>query len=97
MSPGIVWIAGFGNDKFGINEGIDSKAVDAAAFFMLGLVVVIIALVAAFAVSMARRARRPDQTLKFLNELDDGGNAMKPGAPPTAGPQWQKPDDWWTK
>ena len=54
-------------------------------------------LVAAFAISMARRARKPNQTLKFLDELEDGGNALKPGAPPSGGPSWQKPDDWWSR
>ena len=97
MSAGIVWIAAFGSNKFGVSEGADSTAGDAAALFMLGLVVVVIGLVAAFAISMARRARKPNQTLKFLDELEDGGNALKPGAPPSGGPSWQKPDDWWSR
>jgi hypothetical protein len=97
MSPGLAWMAAFGNDKFGVSEGVDSTAGDAAALVMLGLVVVVVGLVAAFAISMARRARKPDQTLQFLDELDDGERPVKANGARPAAPPWQKPDDWWTK
>ena len=93
---GAVWLAGFGNEKFAIAEDARSNAGDAAALFMLGLVAIVVLMVVVFAITMARRARKPDHTLEFLDDL----NGSEPTAtPPAAGPNatWQKPGDWWNK
>ncbi|MGI8605453.1 MAG: hypothetical protein ACR2OZ_20965 [Verrucomicrobiales bacterium] len=89
--------SGLGHEKFGVSEGVRAGAAQAAALFMIALTVLIIGLVVAFAVTMARRSRKPDQTLKFLEDLDvDERNPVPPAASRTAQP-WERTADWWRK
>jgi hypothetical protein len=76
---------------------------EGAAATMLAVIMVVAALVGFCAWSVARRSRRPDATLEFLEDLDRARrrrppptrkrtNASEPGMPP-----WEKPADWWKK
>jgi hypothetical protein len=77
---------------------------EGAAATMLAVIAVVAALVGFCAWSVARRSRRPDATLEFLEDLDrarrrrpppptrERTKASEPGMPP-----WEKPDDWWKK
>jgi hypothetical protein len=80
------------------------SAAEGAAATMLAAVVLVVALVGFSAWILARRSRRPDPTLQFLEHLD---RSRKPSPPPptrertrpseSAHPSWEKPDDWWKK
>lgn len=80
-----------GNDKFGIDGGMRSGAVEAASLVMLGLIVLILGLVGAFVLMLARRTRRPDETLTFIEALPAEPPADEQAAP------WEASADWWKR
>jgi Na+-transporting methylmalonyl-CoA/oxaloacetate decarboxylase gamma subunit len=86
-------LAALHGEGFGIEDGHATMAADGAALVMLGVVFFVASLLAVFAWTMRRRARRPDPTLEFLASLKD---ESKPG-PHEAGAleKWERPADWW--
>jgi hypothetical protein len=92
-----IFLAGIGNEKFGVSDDVRSQAAEAAALFMVGLIVLVIGLVVAFAILMARRSRKPDDTLKFLDELEEPPSAPTPPASNAPAKPWEKPADWWSQ
>lgn len=86
-------LAALHGEGFGIEDGHATSAADGAALVMLGVVFFVASLLAVFAWTMRRRARRPDPTLEFLASLKDESK----GGPQEAGAleKWERPADWW--
>ncbi len=94
----VVYAAALRGEGFGTEHGHSAAAADGAALVMLGVVFFVAGMVAAFALTMRRRARRPDPTLQFLAQLADEEKSATPQeARATAGESWERPPDWWKR
>jgi len=95
-------LAAFGNGDFGVGESSKTNAADGAALTMLCIVAVVLGGIVLFAWRMVRQARKPNETLRFLETstteapsssaepTPEGKNAETASKFP-----WEKPADWW--